>query len=322
MKRAWIPACCAFAVYLAGSSVMGAPLTASASETETVMAFPNGFDTEENTDQKEKEEQKETSFTDLGDTLSGAGETSSGQSRSLSRAETMEIFGIEEYIFSPVKKNAWLLEDAVLKADPYEEAEDIMELKKLDQVKIRGVNSCPYWEVTADGTKGYIRSSALTTTAALINEMTEDRSVLQDQLAMKTRAENEAREITRQELTDEKKIELWRENLASQTRSYSWSGQVLSKSAGAVYGPSGKETYYNLDMSGVIATMRRMGYYGEYWVRNDGCKMLGDYIMCAANLSVHPRGSLVECSLGTCIVCDTGGFAAHDPNQLDIATTW
>ena len=101
-----------------------------------------------------------------------------------------------------------------------------------------------------------------------------------------------------------------------------WTGAVLTKSAGVVYGPSGKETYYNLDMSGVINIMRNLGYTGEYWVRSDGAKMLGDYIMCAANLSVHPRGSLVESSMGTCIVCDTGGFAYSNPNQLDIATTW
>ena len=87
-------------------------------------------------------------------------------------------------------------------------------------------------------------------------------------------------------------------------------------------GPSGKETYYNLNMSGVVNIIRRMGNMDEYWVRDDGCKMLGDYIMCAANLGVHPRGSLVECSLGTCIVCDTGGFASGNPHQLDIAVTW
>jgi hypothetical protein len=50
--------------------------------------------------------------------------------------------------------------------------------------------------------------------------------------------------------------------------------------------------------------------------------MLGDYIMCAANLDVFPRGTLVESSLGTCIVCDTGGFAAKNPYQLDIAVAW
>lgn len=101
-----------------------------------------------------------------------------------------------------------------------------------------------------------------------------------------------------------------------------WDGPVLNSFNGTVMGPSGKETYYNLDMSGVIQIMRGMGNTDEYWVREDGCKMLGDYIMCAANLSVHPRGSLVESSLGTCIVCDTGGFASYNPNQLDIAVTW
>lgn len=97
---------------------------------------------------------------------------------------------------------------------------------------------------------------------------------------------------------------------------------VLTASKGVNYGPSGKETYYNLDMSGCIATMRSYGNTDEYWVREDGCKMLGPYIMCAANLDMHPRGSLVESSLGTCIVVDTGGFTYVDTTQIDIATTW
>lgn len=101
-----------------------------------------------------------------------------------------------------------------------------------------------------------------------------------------------------------------------------WNGPVLSPWVGTVEGPSGKETYYNLDMSGVVEIMRSMGNTDEYWIREDGCKMLGNYIMCAANLDVHPRGSLVESSLGTCIVCDTGGFAYYNPTQLDIAVTW
>ena len=65
-----------------------------------------------------------------------------------------------------------------------------------------------------------------------------------------------------------------------------------------------------------------MGYDYEYWVRDDGVKMLGDYVMVAANLNLRPRGSLVETSLGTGIVCDTGGFAKKNPTQLDIAVTW
>lgn len=101
-----------------------------------------------------------------------------------------------------------------------------------------------------------------------------------------------------------------------------WKGPVLSAGRGVNYGPSGKETYYNLNMNGVVNIMRSMGNTDEYWVRDDGCKMLGDYIMVAANLNLRPRGSIVETSLGDAIVCDTGGFARKNPTQIDIATTW
>lgn len=106
------------------------------------------------------------------------------------------------------------------------------------------------------------------------------------------------------------------------SQSFTWNGSRLTAGSGVNYGPSGKETYYNLDMTGVIYMMRCLGNTDEYWVRSDGCKMLGNYIMIAANLSIHPRGSLVQTSLGTGIVCDTGSFAEEDPNQIDIAVTW
>lgn len=106
------------------------------------------------------------------------------------------------------------------------------------------------------------------------------------------------------------------------SQSFTWNGSRLTAGSGVNYGPSGKETYYNLDMTGVIYMMRCLGNTDEYWVRSDGCKMLGNYIMIAANLSVHPRGSLVQTSLGMGIVCDTGSFAEEDPNQIDIAVTW
>ena len=101
-----------------------------------------------------------------------------------------------------------------------------------------------------------------------------------------------------------------------------WTGQRLTPYLGTINGPSGKETYYNLDMSGVIAIMRRMGNTDPYWVREDGCKMLGPYIMVAAHLGLRPRGSLVETSLGMGIVCDTGLFALTNPYQIDIAVNW
>lgn len=86
---------------------------------------------------------------------------------------------------------------------------------------------------------------------------------------------------------------------------------ILTRENGSVEGPSGKETYYNLPMDGVVGIMRDLGYNEEeypYWERADGCKMLGEYIMCAANLDIRPRGTILESSLGTCIVCDTGEF--------------
>ena len=101
-----------------------------------------------------------------------------------------------------------------------------------------------------------------------------------------------------------------------------WRGPSLSRGRGTIQGPSGKETYYNLNMSGVVSIMRRMGYDYEYWVRDAVVKMFGNYVMLAANLNLRPRGSLVQTSLGMGIVCDTGGFAKRNPRQIDIATTW
>ena len=97
---------------------------------------------------------------------------------------------------------------------------------------------------------------------------------------------------------------------------------VLTKQKGVNYYGDQKETYYNLTIDGVINNARAQGIEGEYWVREDGCKMYGDYIIVAANLDTYPRGSLVETSLGIGIVLDTGGFAASNPNQVDIATDW
>ena len=54
----------------------------------------------------------------------------------------------------------------------------------------------------------------------------------------------------------------------------SWDGPVLTASAGMITGPSGKETYYNLNMSGVVSIMRSLGNTDEYWVRDDGARCL------------------------------------------------
>lgn len=113
-----------------------------------------------------------------------------------------------------------------------------------------------------------------------------------------------------------------REELAGQTKSKTWNGAVLNKTNGVVNGPNGKETYYNLNMSRIVSALKSRSEDSEYWVRNDGVKMFGEYIMVAANLSVYPRGTVVETSLGTGIVCDTGAFARSSGITFDIATAW
>lgn len=114
-------------------------------------------------------------------------------------------------------------------------------------------------------------------------------------------------------------------NIEEDFRLPGWEGDVLTSTNGRILGPSGDETYYNLPMDGIVSLMRSLGFDEEtypYWIRSDGVKMLGDYVMCAANLELRPRGSVVESSLGLALVCDTGGFAEFNHEQLDIATRW
>lgn len=99
-------------------------------------------------------------------------------------------------------------------------------------------------------------------------------------------------------------------------------GARLTRSAGTTTGPNGKETYYNLNMSRVVSIMHSKGISGKYWVRSDGVKMLGNYIMLASNNNVRPTGTIYETSLGLGIVCDTGTFASGNPRMTDIAVAW
>lgn len=208
-----------------------------------------------------------------------------------------------EYIFTDVNQTGYFLEDTVLKKDPYNDAENADQFKKYDEITLTGTNDLQYWEVTVNETVYYVNKDNITTDKKIIEDMQEQERIKAKEEEAKRKAEAEAAR-------------------RAATYNTSWTGSKLTKNRGVNYGPSGKETYYNLDMSGVISIMRSMGNNDEYWVRDDGCKMLGDYIMCAANLDVYPRGSLVESSLGTCIVCDTGSFAISNPYQLDIAVTW
>ena len=117
----------------------------------------------------------------------------------------------------------------------------------------------------------------------------------------------------------EVEINTWSEE---ETYNHSWSGEVLNRRNGIVRGPIGKESYYNLNMKRVVQIMRDKGYDYEYWIRSDGVKMFGKYVMVAADLSKCPKGSLVETTLGTGIVCDTGDFVYSTDRALDIAVSW
>ncbi len=148
-----------------------------------------------------------------------------------------------------------------------------------------------------------------------------DKSVTNTKLVVDTELERqrkEAEEKLAKKLEEEKKKKV-------EIIETSYSGSKLTKSKGTIQGPSGKETYYNLNMSGVVSIMRRKGFSEAeypYNVRADGVKCLGPYVMVAAHLGNRPRGSKVQTSLGTGLVCDTGGFAAGNPSQIDIATSW
>lgn len=85
-----------------------------------------------------------------------------------------------------------------------------------------------------------------------------------------------------------------------------------------------KETFYDLQMSGVMGAAARMcGVSSIYTIRADGAKVDADgYVLVAANLNRYPRCSIVETSLGPGKVYDTGGFAARNPEQFDLATDW
>ena len=101
-----------------------------------------------------------------------------------------------------------------------------------------------------------------------------------------------------------------------------WDGPILTRSKGVNYGPTGKETYYNLPMGGVIRIMRNLGYSETewpHWIRDDGVHMLGNYVMLAGRIGQFKRGTIVPCSLGRGIICDYGYL---EWNAVDVAVIW
>lgn len=259
--------------------------------------------------------------------------------------------------FEEVNRTAKTVKEAVLREAPNDEAEVVRTLEEGALINVTGIDEAfSFWRVEcADGETYYMnRHNAQLVDAEPVETAREKIDFEKKNLKAKTvretplkdepyddvaagRSVKKDTELTitgvnedygwyRVEDEDGKTAYVNRNNLSVSKEAVAadtgWTGPRLSPAAGAIQGPTGRETYYNLPMGGVIAAMRAMGNNDEYWVREDGAKMLGDYVMVAANYSVFPKGSLVPCSLGMAIVCDTGGFAAHNPTQLDIATNW
>ncbi len=170
-------------------------------------------------------------------------------------------------------------------------------------------------EIRVNGRSVFVSPASFTYDQDEIKTLKKEKKAAEEKAkaeAAKKKAEEEAKKKAEKEAKEKAETKI----------SSNWRGSVLSASAGVNQGPSGKETYYNLPMDGVVGIMRGMGNNDPYWVRDDGVKMLGNYVMVAAHLGIRPRGSLIPTSLGMGIVCDTGGFASGNPTQLDIATAW
>ena len=132
------------------------------------------------------------------------------------------------------------------------------------------------------------------------------------------------------------------------TVNYDWDGTELTARMGFNGdGPSGTETWYDLNMSKVVKNMEKLyGYKDlEYGIREDGVKVLSgttpdgekfeNLVIVAADVyheSSNPkgtfqRGQIVETSLGIGIVADYCGRSASNRKNngsvhFDIATAW
>lgn len=209
-----------------------------------------------------------------------------------------------ENIFDAADVTLYALSDTELKSVPSASGTSSGTLAFNHGIHIIGTNDYDYWQAEQDGNICYVNK----------NDLTDYQQPAVSVALASAAAANTAESSSGDDSTVS----------ADTTYTSTWTGAVLTPSAGAIIGPSGKETYYNLDMSGVIAIMQAAGYNYEYAVRSDGVKTYGGYVMVAADFAIsgRSRGDLVMTSLGMGIVCDTGTFIYSDPYQIDIAVAW
>ena len=101
-----------------------------------------------------------------------------------------------------------------------------------------------------------------------------------------------------------------------------WEGEKLSVDNPEVEGPSGIETFFNEDVSKLVENAKE-GYIGEYWVRSDGVKMFGEYIICKCKYESNeyhptlPVGTVIPTTIGVALVCSN-----ETEEDICIAVTW
>lgn len=242
----------------------------------------------------------------------------------------------KEYIFISENLTMYVAKGTELKSTPFENGEVALTADKIEELQLTGSNSNKYWRVQLDGNTYYVDQELLSS-KKLSSETTADTvktasPTIKAAAAVSTSGSGStssssaassaaSSDSSSSAASDTTAADSTADDNTSSEPSITWTGRKLTPSAGTITGPSGKETYYNLDMSRIVSIMQAYGNY-TYWVRDDGVKMLGNYVMVAANFYLRPRGSLIETSLGIGIVCDTGGFALNNPTQLDIAVDW
>lgn len=94
---------------------------------------------------------------------------------------------------------------------------------------------------------------------------------------------------------------------------------ILTAVLGRIQFGAHTETWYDLDMSKVVANAQAAGIPCEYSVREDGVKCFGPWVIVASHPSVT-RYTFVETSLGTGIILDR--HEMPDKDLYDIATDW
>ncbi len=94
---------------------------------------------------------------------------------------------------------------------------------------------------------------------------------------------------------------------------------ILTAALGRITYNGHTETWYNLPMNRCVQRAQNMGIPAKYWVRDDGVKMFGQWVIVAAHKS-KTRYTFVDTSLGEGIILDY--HTCSDKKLYDIATDW